>query len=260
MAKKQSPIFFENRIFNEDIIFTDANTPLPIGIGVHQVTIDRPVTFRNCTFKGRVMAYQDSTQQVEMVFNANLSFLSCQFEKDVSFRNATVNGRLDFSKSIFRGVANFEGITAQHRAFFNNSYFSKEARFQNAAFQRSANFMDTKFMQQCSFQQAIFKEEAQFSVCQFGEYADFSLVDARGKMIFNYSEFFARAVFEDARFMQGFDFLNVKMQETFFTKTTFMGRTRLDGSTVGKKLRFGKCFFLNEKPDLSSFPKDKVEM
>lgn len=70
--------------------------------------------------------------------------------------------------------------------------------------------MSAEFYDNASFQSSLFNSELQFSASKFYKYADLTLIDSRGKVLFNYAEFNEKADFSHSIFVQDFDFISKK--------------------------------------------------
>jgi len=261
MIRSGKDVFIHDMTFTEDIDFTQFEKNL-ISEGVYQVRIVSSVTFQNCTFKGKVIAYKKSDDNTVTLtaFQSNLSFIGCNFDNDVSFRAASVLGRTDFTTSAFSKTVSFEECTFFQNAYFRASSYHEEVRFQNAVFMQKANFLNAEFDVTCSFQLATFHGEAQFSSVKFIGYADFGLISCFGNFFANYAVFANRAIFNHGFYNQGADFNNIEFNQAEMTSIQFFGETRFTKSTVSEQLTFDNSFFLLGMPDLSSFDKDKLSL
>jgi len=261
MARAGEDVFFENQTFKEDIDFTKLLKPNLISEGVYQVRIISSLTFVNCTFEGKITAYnRDENRTVLCNFQSNLSFIGCTFNEDVSFRAASVLGRADFTETSFLKTSNFEECTFFKNAYFRKSVYHGELRFQNAFFIQKANFLDAQFDNTASFQGSTFNAEAQFSNSKFGGYADFTLIKWNQNCFFNYTEFLNRAFFSSADFRGDVDFISIKFQYAEISNSRFYGQTRFLKSTAEERLTIENDFFLLGIPDFGSFEDSHINI
>lgn len=261
MIRAGEDVFIENQTFSEDIDFTKMLKPNLISEGIYQVRIISSITFKNCTFKGKVIAYsRDENKTVLCNFQSNLGFIGCTFNNDASFRAASIFGRADFTETSFLKTSNFEECTFFENAYFRKSIFHEELRFQNAFFMQKANFLDAQFDNTASFQGSTFNAEAQFTDCKFGGYADFTLIKWNQNCFFNYAEFLDRAFFSSADYRANADFNSVKFQYAEISNSRFYGNVRFMKSTAEKMLKLENDFFLFSVPDFSSFDKEKLSV
>jgi hypothetical protein len=254
-------VFFKDMTFNNDFDFTQFNKNL-ISEGVYQVRIVSSITFQNCTFNGKVIAYEkggDFTITLSS-FQSNLSFIGCIFNNEVNFRAASVAGRTDFTNAAFFKGANFEECTFFQNAYFRASIYYQELRFQNAVFMQKANFLNAEFDTTTSFQQAKFHGEAQFSSTKFLGYSDFGLISCHDNFFANYAVFIDRAIFNNGFYSSQADFNNVSFQQCEMMNCRFFGETRFLKSTVEHQLLLDNSFFLFKMPDLSSFDQEKLSL
>jgi len=255
-------IFIENQVFAEDLDFTEILSANPIAYRANQVKTSASITFKNCIFRGKVMAFQQQSEEqiTLMTFLSNVSFIDCEFREEVSFRASTIFGRADFTDSRFFAKASFEECSFYQNAFFNSCAFYNEVRFQNTFFGQKANFMQTQFDKTAFFQSATFQGELQFSVAEFHQYADFSLLHCEQNCFFNYTQFNDQATFNDAHFAKGADFNNTIFDKGIFRNCAFMGQTRFLKSSVNDTVDFENSFFLFGRPDFESFEAEKINL
>lgn len=261
LIKSNKDVYFKDVIFDYDIDFTQFSRNL-ISEGVYQVRILSSVTFENCTFSGKVMAYGKNDDDIITItsFQSNLSFIGCIFNNEVSFRAASVLGRTDFTNAAFFKGASFEECTFFQNAYFRSSIYYEELRFQNAVFMEKANFLNAEFLVTASFQLATFHGEAQFSSTKFLGYADFGLINCYGNFFTNYAIFNDRAIFNSGLYNCHADFNNVNFQQCEMMNCRFFGETRFLKSTVEDHLSLDNSFFLFKMPDMSSFDNDKLSL
>jgi len=259
LIKSQQPVYFEDIIFEDEIDFTTFLKRNLIAENTYQVDINSSITFKNCVFKKKVSAYNVSGEETVLsIFHSNVSFIECRFYDVVNVRAANIFGRLDFSKSKFYDAAVFEEISCQQNAYFLDGYFDKEVRFQNSYFAQKANFMNAQFNAPVSFQNSTFNAEAQFSVCKFYGYTDFSLIDCRANIFFNYADFQDRAILSNAVFARDINFASTKNKMTSFDKSRFFGKAEFAKITVSEKISFQQCFFQFNQPLLDFLSAEKV--
>lgn len=259
MIRSGEDLYFENQTFSEDIDFTKILKPNLISDGIYQVRIISSMTFKNCTFKGKVTFYRRDEKGITLTsFQSNLSFIGCTFDEDVSFRAASIMGRTDFTGTAFTATSNFEECTFFQNAYFRKTTYHKELRFHNAFFMQKANFLDAEFDVTASFQGTTFNSEAQFSNTQFGGYADFSLVNWNRNCFFNFAKFLDRSIFNNAEFRSAASFFNVEFNYSEIMGCSFFGKVGFNESVVLEKIILDKSKFLLKIPDLSSFDADKV--
>lgn len=262
MIRSGKDILIQNQTFDKDIDFTQFEKNL-ISEGIYQVRISSSITFVNCTFNGKVIAYarnEDQTETTITSFLSNLSFLSCDFNDEVNFKASSILGRTDFTLAAFTKTTNFEECTFFQNAYFRNSSYHEEARFQNAVFMQKANFLSAEFDVTVSFQNAVFHSEAQFSSARFMGYTDFGLISCYGNFLVNYSEFADRTIINNAYFGGRAEINNVSFNTCEIQNSRFFGVSRFVGSTVIKQISFDNSFFLMGIPEMDSFEKDKLSM
>lgn len=252
-------VFIEGQTFDSDIDFTQFNKTL-ISDGVQQVRIVSAISFKNCTFNGKVIAYDKGKEGISTItaFQSSLSFVGCTFNEEVNFKASSVLGRTDFTKAAFFNIVNFEECTFFQNAYFRGSIYHKELRFQNSVFMQKTNFLNAEFDEVTSFQKAVFKGETQFSSARFMGYTDFGNISCFGNFLANFSEFGDRAVFNNSFFYRRTDLNNVKFNYCEFKHCSFIGQTRFVESTVKKHIFFDDCIFFTGTPVFASFDEGKI--
>ena len=174
-----------------------------------KTTVEVPVVFRNCTFKGDVIAYKHLEEGKNgRVFNLEINYggktYSTDFRENVVFENCTFNGGSEFKYSTFSKPANFSGTEFAHQANF------KYARFHNDAFFVGINFNDY-----ANFKYADFREKAEFQNTRFRDYADFKYAEFKDNVNFTSGRFQRHADFKYADFNDG-----AKFDKTDFESST----------------------------------------
>ncbi|MDQ4141645.1 MAG: pentapeptide repeat-containing protein, partial [Bacteroidota bacterium] len=90
-------------------------------------TVTAPLTFSNCTFTGKVLAYYNPDQGV-MYFNNNdkkNEIYNTHFDKAVRFENCTFEQEATFKYSQFKDGVSFAGSQFKDEAFFKYSKFEQ---------------------------------------------------------------------------------------------------------------------------------------
>ena len=178
----------------------------------YKSTVEVPVVFRNCTFKGDVIAYKnlskDGKRKNIAGFNIELgessTTYSTDFPENVVFENCTFEGDSEFKYSNFARVANFSGTK-----------FSQQANFKYAHFKGEASFSGNQFSEYANFKYADFDDQVYFKNARFRDYADFK-----------YAHFHDGVSFKSGRFQRHADFKYTNFSnDTDFQSTDFEGST-----------------------------------
>lgn len=251
-------VYIKDQTFDQDIDFTQFGKSL-ISEGIQQVRIVSAVTFQNCTFNGKVIAFRKENDFTTLTsFQSSISFIECTFNEEVNFKASSVLGRTDFTKAAFFDVAIFEECTFFQNAYFRGSIYHKEHRFQNTVFMQKANFLDAEFDEVASFQRAVFQGEAQFSSCRFMGYTDFGNITCFGNFFANFSEFADRAIFNNSFFYRKTDMNNASFNYCEMKNCRFFGEARFVESKAKDHIILDKSYFLIARPDFGSFDEDKI--
>lgn len=169
-------------------------------------TVDVPLTFKNCTFKGKFLAYRTEKQEerrlisiTNKVYNADFTeavvIVGCQFTDDAAFKYSVFNQRAIFTDNTF-----------QDGALFKYSKFRNEADFSGSTFGEYADFKYAKFDESSSFRKAMFEQYADFKYTKFDERVDFSQSRFSSNADFKYTHLPRGTNFDDTRFNGSTDF------------------------------------------------------
>jgi uncharacterized protein YjbI with pentapeptide repeats len=261
LIKSGKDVYIENVDFSGDLDLTTFLEKNLISEGVYQAKTSSSITFNNCRFDGKVIAFHTENNTSTVVsFLSNVSFINCRFGDEVNFRGSSILGRTDFTKSVFAKKVSFEECTFYQNAYFNGCTFNDESRFQNAFFIKNGNFSNAKFQKIASFQSATFNSGLQFLVASFYQFADFSLIKCKDDIFFNYAEFNDKCNFSNSSFAGSSNFLNARFTNADFKNCLFIGELNLSKVTLSEFLDFDHSHFITKKPDLSFLPKEKINI
>lgn len=189
--------------------------------------------------------------------------------KDVSLKNVTIEGYLDFTdlrnrkhtessfdlfgkgndtyESSVEGAITFinctfsdDVIAYYHEERDNDTFiahFEEAVVFQNCTFKRKSEFKYSEFEGTVDFSGTLFNREANFKYAEFSEAPNFTKVNFRDDADFKYAEFPRGASFEWATFMQLANFKYTKFRTPLNIKgVTFKGEedfkyTKVDGQS-----------------------------
>ncbi|UFH54762.1 pentapeptide repeat-containing protein [Spirosoma sp. KNUC1025] len=167
--------------------------------------VEVPISFKNCVFKGKFLAYRTEDEDKRLlrsnniVYNADfteaVTIDNCKFEDDATFKYSTFSQRAIFTNNTFREIA-----------LFKYSKFRNSADFSGATFHGYADFKYTKFDESSAFQNAQFDRYADFKYTKFDEGVNFQKASFSGNTDFKYTHFPRGTKFDDARFSGMTDF------------------------------------------------------
>ncbi|AUD05483.1 pentapeptide repeat-containing protein [Spirosoma pollinicola] len=167
--------------------------------------VEVPVTFKNCKFTGKFLAYrtEDSDRKLiktnNIVYNADfregVTIEGCTFEKDAAFKYSIFDQRAIFTNNTFKDIA-----------LFKYSKFRNAADFSGSTFRDYADFKYTKFDESSSFQKAAFEQYADFKYTKYDERVDFGQARFNRNADFKYTHFPRGTNFDDTRFEGSTDF------------------------------------------------------
>jgi len=93
LIKSGKDVYVENADFSGDIDLTAFLQKNLISEGVYGAKTSSSITFNNCRFNGKVIAFRTENNASTMVsFLSNLSFINCQFNFEVNVRGCSILG------------------------------------------------------------------------------------------------------------------------------------------------------------------------
>ncbi|RAK02542.1 pentapeptide repeat protein [Larkinella arboricola] len=215
---RRETVSYENTIITGDLDLTELANKKRVSNNrwaeteAYESTVETPVTFRNCTFKGAFLAYKNP-EPIRLKGNGIL--YATHFNEAVTFENCTFERESEFKYSDFK-----------QRAVYTGSSFRKEANFKYAKFRAAVDFSDVRFGALANFKYTAFKEDIAFRKARFEEYADFK-----------YTKFNEGASFQNSRFNGMADFKYTHLPRTSsFEDTVFSGPSDFKYATLeGRK-------------------------
>lgn len=184
-----------------------------LGNEEYKSQVEVPLTFRNCTFKGDIIAYktldQDGKSRSNWLGNDQVLY-TADFKEKVIFENCTFEGKTEFKYSDFAEIAVFNDGKFRYEANFKYADFHEDARFEGSDFGRNANFKYAEFRSAALFTEARIDDYADFKYAEFRNGASFLKTKFRGSADFKYAEFSREGNFTNADFSDRPDFKYTK--------------------------------------------------
>jgi uncharacterized protein YjbI with pentapeptide repeats len=169
-------------------------------------TVESPISFKNCTFKGKFLAYHTDETEERRLINRNNTVYNADFNESVTIENCTFNDDATFKYSHFQQRAIFTGNTFREIALFKYAKFNNAADFSGSTFRGYADFKYTKFDESSAFQKVVFDRNADFKYTKFDESVDFRQARFTSSADFKYTHLPRGTNFDDARFEGSTDF------------------------------------------------------
>ncbi|MPR33525.1 pentapeptide repeat-containing protein [Salmonirosea aquatica] len=179
--------------------------------------VEVPLTFRNCTFKGDIIAYKTLDRDGKSRSNwlgSDQILYTADFKEKVIFENCTFEGKTEFKYSEFAEMAVFNDNKFRNEANFKYADFREDARFEGSDFSRSANFKYADFRSAALFANARINDYADFKYAEFDNGASFLKTRFNGSADFKYAEFARQGDFSGADFRSNPDFKYTKGRRT----------------------------------------------
>ncbi|GAB3913042.1 hypothetical protein GCM10028803_56670 [Larkinella knui] len=171
----------------------------------YESTVEIPVTFRNCTFKGNFIAYKNIDKEGRR-WGGNGVTYAAHFTEAVTFERCTFEKGSEFKYSEFKQRALFIGTSFREEANFKYAKFRAVADFSDARFGELGNFKYTSFKEEIAFRQARFNQYADFKYTKFDEGANFNSTRFDGTADFKYTHLPRNSSFENTVFDGPTDF------------------------------------------------------
>ncbi len=208
----------QNAVIRGTLDFTELSNRQKVsksrmGTDEYKSRVEVPLTFRNCTFKGNVIAYKalDKDGKARSSWSGNDEVLyTADFREKVIFENCVFEGKTEFKYSDFNEIAVFNGNRFHSEANFKYANFREDARFEGVDFGDDANFKYANFRAAALFTDARMDDEANFKYAEFNDGASFRKTDFRGDADFKYAQFNRQGDFTNADFRSQPDFKYTK--------------------------------------------------
>ncbi|OPY52249.1 MAG: hypothetical protein A4E49_01909 [Methanosaeta sp. PtaU1.Bin112] len=187
----------------------------------------------------RATSFQEDLNMEFAQFRGNAIFIGTCISGDatffrtrfanVSFKDATLNGMVQFSEAIF-GQADFQGAQFGGKSSWQASLFQGDAGFDGALFLGRTSFPTATFLAMVSFTSARFQEEAFFEGTVFAKTADYSTA------IFQKGISFAGATIDKMRLLKAQISSQISLQNAEFNRLearwpVLCNHLRYDGET-----------------------------
>lgn len=151
-------------------------------------TVTVPMTFRNCTFRNKVLAYRTDDENGKL-FSGNNRVYNADFDEAVTFDNCIFESDAAFKYSAFRQQTVFAGGSFRDVALFKYAKFSDMADFSGVQFRGPTDFKYTKFGEKAAFGDARFSSSADFKYTKFEDGVTFQNARFTGPTDFKYVRF-----------------------------------------------------------------------
>jgi hypothetical protein len=215
---RNEPVSYQNAVISGDLDLTELANKRPNdrsnwgGQGSYLSTVTVPVTFKNCTFSGNVIAYKNTTASRNREdgllnmgnggitstadFTEPVTFDNCVFQQDAAFKYTTFRRQAAFVGNTFKDIALFKYTRFSESAVFSGSSFGEYADFKYAKFNTESDFRNTRFNGSADFKYTKFDEKADFGQARFARNADFKYTDLPRGSRFDETEFNGSADFK----------------------------------------------------------------
>jgi hypothetical protein len=251
MLDKGRPVDLDNYLIVGDLDLSKVGTTLQVGAGRSVAYLSSPISFRNCSFKGKVhTGERDSKTLHSVVFEKHLFFEQCRFEEEVDLRWIQVRGMSGLARCVFAKKARFDNARFEQTLQAYDCVFTDEAYWQQVEFLGGAQFLNSQWGNTAYFQGALFNRDAQFGASEFAGYADFSLCQFRAGAFYNYAVFHNRSVFNNSVFMGRCEFQQAKtFQNAEWKHCEFRGGLKASQLRVERGLTMEGSSFRGERPN-----------
>ncbi len=167
--------------------------------------VEAPITFRNCTFKGKFLAYRTEPKEGN-AFGGNNKLFNANFSEAVILENCTFEEEAAFKYSEMSQRVVFRGNTFRQGAIFKYTRFRNDADFSGSTFRRFGDFKYTNFDEAISFENVRFEGIADFKYTHFDEGVNFKSTRFNQTADFKYAHLPRGSSFDNATFDGPSDF------------------------------------------------------
>ena len=210
---RNEPILYQNTTITGDLDLTGLANRKEIHEGnwasnANQFlsVVNVPISFKNCTFTGKVLAYRTDESDERRLVKMNNTVYNADFAEAVTLENCTFEKDAAFKYSVFRQRAIITGNTFRHESLFKYSKFRSAADFNGSTFQDYADFKYTQFDESSTFEKVVFERYADFKYTKFNERTDFRQARFSNTADFKYTHFPRGTTFDNVRFNGPTDF------------------------------------------------------
>ena len=209
---KGKDIYLSGAIIEGDLDFTKITNYYVEGLNSKRGSISSSITFVNCSFSGKVVAYnREGEIDNRISFLKNLTFINCDFSSDFIMKEIVVHGNANFVKNSFEGIVDIEGADFRSKDnYFSECVFNGKFKAQRTRFNGNISFLKSEFYAMADFQHAIFNGYAQFGACVFYDHVDLSLIKATDNFIMNYAIFYKKSILNNGNYKGRVEFQQAK--------------------------------------------------
>jgi len=179
--------------------------------------VDVPLSFKNCTFTGNVLAYRTGEPNERRLLNITNKVYNADFTEAVTLENCTFEKDAAFKYSVFRQRAIVTGNTFRNDALFKYTKFRSAADFSGSTFRGYADFKYTHFGESSAFEKVTFERYADFKYTKFDEGTDFRQARFSNTADFKYTHLPRGSNFDNVRFEGSTDFKYTTLDGRRFT-------------------------------------------
>ncbi|MVM40831.1 hypothetical protein GO730_29275 [Spirosoma sp. HMF3257] len=210
---RKEPISYQNVTITGDLDLTNLANRKEVREGSwkgdsreYLSVVEVPLTFKNCTFTGKFLAYHTDEQDGRRIFNTNNIVYNADFPEAVTIDGCTFKDDATFKYSLFSQRAIFTNNKFGEEALFKYTKFRNAADFSGSTFRDYADFKYTKFDESSSFEKVTFERSADFKYTKFDERTNFQKARFSGNADFKYTHLPRGTNFDDVRFEGSTDF------------------------------------------------------
>ncbi len=164
-------------------------------------------------------------------FRGVITVSGCHFEKEMNFKDVTIEGKMSVSGSHFYSL-HFNRSHFQSHTEFVNTNFEKVANFQSLYAESGLNFEGCVFNGRCKLADSYIKGTLGVRRSEFFDDTSFNCISAQGLQ-----------TFESVTFYSSVDMANTLFQQVEFNQNTFKGSTSFFEATFQEKACFLETCF-----------------
>lgn len=258
MIEKGKPVTIVNAIIYDDLDLTTISEGVVTSPTQMTVFVNQPLYFQSCVFLGKVSAYsrlsakgKKSLMAKKVHFGGDVSFIDCDFRKEMVFDESVIDGNLNFTKTIFTDQASFNHILVQGtQCMFMGIQANSNFQIIYSTIRGDISFMDAHFTGTFSSSSLVAKDLVLNNV-QAEKRMDLSEMLLSGILMFNYGKCAEEVSLAFSNYMGRFSVIETVFDGgVSFERSHFFGMVKLNHSIFSKGLDTKDAIFY-EKPEMN---------
>lgn len=230
LIEKGKPVILKEKKITGNLDFTKTSSTHPISAEAHLVQIQSPLYFENCIFEGDIISYFQNGPSTRISrFNSDLIFFDCRIMGNVDLSQSRFNGIFSLTQSDIEGNFTASNTIFQDISDFKASRFEKDLSLTYSTFQQRSNCMDLTVLGKTYLQGTRYNKESLWSNSVFEQYVDVSKITSQSSFMMDYCDFKGQLHISGSEFWGYVNIAQAKFSDSFTIRTSlFSQRPILD--------------------------------